>query len=108
MALTEAGGASTNEAMGEERRSLLTDLRAETLPARTRARIVALTKPFFFKYDVDRSGYIDVRELQCAFADLGDSPDPTEMDALIRKYDVNGDGILDLEVGEAQEGHKLA
>jgi hypothetical protein len=49
------------------------------------------------RYDYDGSGFIDVSELRGVLADLGDAPQPeAEVVALIRKYDTNGDGLLDL------------
>jgi len=48
----------------------------------------------FYKYDKDRSGRINPKELELALADVNfESADPN---ALFREFDVNADGYLDL------------
>ena len=51
----------------------------------------------FHRFDIDGSGDIDVRELQPALAQLGMEADSIQAQAVLRKYDANLNGKLDLE-----------
>jgi hypothetical protein len=55
------------------------DHQASHLPHEIKATIATLVGPFFAKYDSDKSGYIDVHELQwCGGDDGGDDDDDEE------------------------------
>ena len=52
-------------------------------------------KALFKKYDKNKSGTVDVKELKTALGQIG--VDPDELEAMLAEYDANGDKQLDLE-----------
>ncbi|GBG71463.1 hypothetical protein CBR_g8880 [Chara braunii] len=59
--------------------------------------VVVLERPFlswvvFLRFDQDRSGFIDARELGEAFRAFGYSISPTLLSLLVRKFDRSGRG----------------
>lgn len=59
----------------------------------------------FLKLDKDRSAYITAPELNRVFGNAGIAVSDQEMQALVAKYDKNGDGRLDVsELSKLLEG----
>ena len=50
----------------------------------------------FEMFDTDRSGGIDVKELQKALAQLGMEADSSQTRAVLQRFDANSNGKLDL------------
>eukprot|EP00927_Polykrikos_kofoidii_P059625 TRINITY_DN54770_c0_g1_i1.p1 TRINITY_DN54770_c0_g1~~TRINITY_DN54770_c0_g1_i1.p1 ORF type:complete len:606 (+),score=116.90 TRINITY_DN54770_c0_g1_i1:39-1820(+) len=59
------------------------------------ARLRAVVKPFFVKYDKDRSGALSKDELQDMACDLGLRTTPEDLQALFSKIDTDGSGNID-------------
>ena len=55
---------------------------------------LARIKEVFLKHDVDKSGTIDVSELTTIFYESGLYYSKSEIEAILEKYDKNGDGVL--------------
>ncbi len=53
-------------------------------------RLRLICRPFFHKYDADKTGTIDHVELGLLFADLGEALEPDEIRFLVDKYDKVG------------------
>lgn len=51
----------------------------------------------FALYDDQRTGYIDVNTLKRVAAELSENVSDAELDELIKRADVNGDGIVDAD-----------
>lgn len=51
----------------------------------------------FYTYDKDRSGAVSSSELQPMFASIGMSMKPYQIDAIVREYDLDNSGEIDLE-----------
>jgi hypothetical protein len=49
----------------------------------------------FDAFDEDENGIVTAHEISLAIEDVGDNPDPKEIDAMITSSDMNGDGVLD-------------
>lgn len=62
-----------------------------------RGRLSHMIRPFFNKYDADRSGHIDVPELALLFKDLGESLSSEELRAVFEKFDKDKSGELEFE-----------
>lgn len=61
-------------------------------------RLSYLLRPYFQKYDVDNTGYLDMSELSGVFKDLGEtSLTPSVLVNIFSKFDVNGDQKIDFE-----------
>lgn len=51
----------------------------------------------FALYDDQRTGYIDINTLKRVAAELSENVSDAELDELIKRADVNGDGIVDAD-----------
>lgn len=69
----------------------------EPLPAQIKDTIIYLIKPFFKKYDIDRSGCIEIHELSVVMSDLGFKYSEVEIQQTLTKYDTDNNGDLDFE-----------
>jgi len=59
-----------------------------------RAMLRAVLRPFFAKYDDDRSETLDLMELSRVFADMNEPLSADDVEALFADYDVDGSGVL--------------
>lgn len=62
-----------------------------------RQRVTRLVKPFFFKYDDDKSGSLELEELGRVFMDLGERLSTTALKERFQKFDVDKDGHVDFD-----------
>ena len=77
--------------------SLSLDLSESPLPSRAAREVL---RPFFSKYDADKSGIIALDELNQCFVDLGERKKPAELNAIFKDFDAdNSGGISFSEVG---------
>lgn len=64
-------------------------------------KVEKFLRPIFNRYDVDKSGDIDVHELRQLFKDLGVSGkgglDEVEIQAIIQKYDADQNGLISFD-----------
>jgi len=54
-------------------------------------------KAAFDSFDADGSGNIDATELGTLMKKLGESPTPTEVEAILRDFDTDGDGQISFD-----------
>jgi len=61
-----------------------------------RSKVQKLVKPYFAAYDTDKSGSIEIDELQCIMAELGEPLSGSELKKLLANFDKDNNGTLDL------------
>eukprot|EP00656_Telonema_subtile_P001705 TRINITY_DN10741_c0_g2_i1.p1 TRINITY_DN10741_c0_g2~~TRINITY_DN10741_c0_g2_i1.p1 ORF type:complete len:516 (-),score=129.36 TRINITY_DN10741_c0_g2_i1:27-1574(-) len=54
-------------------------------------------KPFFMKHDADKSGALDMLEVQQLFQELNEKLDNTQLAAIFAGFDEDGNGVVDFE-----------
>jgi ribosomal protein L12E/L44/L45/RPP1/RPP2 len=64
---------------------------------RRKHKFNATLKAFFHRYDTDKNGTIDDRELKALLADLGEKPGEAELAALMAEMDKDGSGAIDFD-----------
>jgi Ca2+/H+ antiporter len=62
-----------------------------------RDRVSRLIKPFFHRYDTDRSGSLELDELGRIFSDMGEQLSSHALKIKFSIFDVDGDGHVDFE-----------
>lgn len=70
---------------------------AENHVASMEERLRALAKPFFIRYDVDRSGELSPEEFAAVLSDVGERVPFSELQTLFDTIDVDGSGTIDYE-----------
>ena len=60
-------------------------------------QLAAVSRPFFDKYDVDRSGTINQLELALLFRDMGQRLNPAELSEQFESWDKDSNGELDFD-----------
>ena len=71
----------------------------------THAELTAALTEAFLEFDTDGDGRISVDELRQAMATLDEHLTPLEAEALVKRYDADNDGFLELpEFTEALAG----
>ncbi|KAJ1631204.1 hypothetical protein T492DRAFT_997633 [Pavlovales sp. CCMP2436] len=90
----------------EAQRTVVT--RADRVEEAFRMHVLAASNSMqqaFLKLDKDRSGHISANELEKVLRNAGVAVTPDEMKALVAKYDLSGDGKLDVpELAKLLEG----
>ena len=61
-----------------------------------RSKVQVLVKPYFSAYDADKSGSIEIDELQSIMAELGEPLSGAELKKLLANFDKDNNGTLDL------------
>lgn len=62
-----------------------------------RERLSRLVKPFFYRYDDDKSGSLELEELGRVFTDMGERLSTTALKERFAKFDTDHDGHVDFE-----------
>lgn len=63
----------------------------------TNKRLKRVIDPFFQKYDLDKSGTLDVEELGRVFADMGENVSHKALIGLFKSMDTNGNGTISID-----------
>ena len=88
---------STLEMNRNEKGGEKTPLNAGSVDPKKMDALRVLLKPFFNKYDTDRSGLLEKEELRGVLRDLGENPNKKEMDTLFKRIDVDGSGGINYD-----------
>jgi len=77
---------------------------APLLEPTQRKMLAKVLKPFFWKYDADGNGKMDINELNRVFVDMGEKKKAAELNTLFAEFDTDQSGFI--EFAEFVEGVK--